>query len=175
MTKRSALTAALLAAALLAGLAAPASAHGQQGMGGQPPSMTGTHHGMMGMGHGMMDMHHGMMGMPHGMMGMPHGMMGMGHGMMGMPHGMMGMGHGMMGRGIGPPMLYGMPARDLSADDVRERLERRLAWHGNPRLKLGQVTEADDDTIVAEIVTKDGSLVQKLEIDRRSGRMRQAE
>jgi N-acyl-L-homoserine lactone synthetase len=52
-------------------------------------------------------------------------------------------------------------------------MERRLARHGNPRLKLGEVREADEDTIVAEIVTLDGSLVQKLAIERRSGVLRQ--
>jgi hypothetical protein len=35
------------------------------------------------------------------------------------------------------------------------------------------VTEADDGSLVAEIVTRDGSLVQKLAIDRRSGALRQ--
>jgi hypothetical protein len=42
---------------------------------------------------------------------------------------------------------------------------------GNERLKVGDVTRTDDDTIVAEIVTVDDSLVQRLEIDRHSGRM----
>jgi hypothetical protein len=69
------------------------------------------------------------------------------------------MGHGMM-----------QPAaRSLSADDVKTMLERRLTWQGNPHVKLGEVTEQDDDTILAEIVTQDGSLVQRLEVDRRSG------
>ena len=96
---------------------------------------------------------------------------------------MMGPGHGMHqghrvgpGFGIGPRMFYGWPGADgddLSADDVRAWLERKLAWHGNPRLKLGAITEADEDTVVAEIVTQVGSLVQKLAIDRRSGVMRQ--
>ncbi len=38
---------------------------------------------------------------------------------------------------------------------------------------MGAITEADEDTVVAEIVTQDGSLVQKFAIDRRSGVMRQ--
>ncbi len=37
---------------------------------------------------------------------------------------------------------------------------------------MGAITEADEDTVVAEIVTQDGSLVQKLAIDRRSGVLR---
>ncbi len=38
---------------------------------------------------------------------------------------------------------------------------------------MGAITESDEDTVVAEIVTQDGSLVQKLAIDRRSGVLRQ--
>lgn len=116
-----------------------------------------------------------------------HGMMGsrmMGPGMMG--PGMMDPGtHGqyMMGPGYG--MGYGMmrpgsslqvvPGTDLSADDVRHFLEHRLEWHGNKRVKVGDVKETDDSTIVAEIVTVDGSLVQRLKVDRHTGAMQQAE
>jgi hypothetical protein len=37
---------------------------------------------------------------------------------------------------------------------------------------VGKVEEKDGDTFVAEIVTKDGSLVQRLEVDRHRGSMR---
>ncbi len=37
---------------------------------------------------------------------------------------------------------------------------------------MGAITEAGEDTVVAEIVTQDGSLVQKLAVDWRSGVMR---
>ncbi|MEX2009469.1 MAG: hypothetical protein WEC41_04695 [Dongiaceae bacterium] len=130
--------------------------------------------GMM-MGPGMMGP--GMMGP--GMMGP--GMMGpgmTGPGMMGQQPGP-GMGPGMMGQGpgfgMGPGGSFVMPlARDLSADEVRHMLEHRLAWHGNERLKIGTVEEKDADTIVAEIVTVDGSLVQRLEVDRHTGVTRPA-
>jgi len=82
----------------------------------------------------------------------------------------MGPGYGMMGQGMGPG--YGMMAplrQDLSAADVRHMMEHRLAWYGNPHIKVGKVEEADEDTVVAEIVTQDGSLVQKLEVDRHTG------
>jgi hypothetical protein len=36
------------------------------------------------------------------------------------------------------------------------------------------VSEKDDDTIVAEIVTQEGSLVQRLEVDRHTGWTRPA-
>jgi uncharacterized iron-regulated membrane protein len=73
-------------------------------------------------------------------------------------------------------MQHGQQAdRDLSADDVRARLERWLAMQGNPRLTVGSVEEKDQDTIVADIVTKEGGvLVDRFEIDRHTGAMRRA-
>ena len=44
---------------------------------------------------------------------------------------------------------------------------------GNPNLKIGEVLE-EDNAYVASIVTKDGSLVEKLIIDKSSGWMRRA-
>jgi hypothetical protein len=152
-------------------------------MGQMGPGMMGP--GMMGqMGPGMMGP--GMMGqMGPGMMGP--GMMGqgMGAGMMG-HHPMMGQGAGpgmmaqmapgMMGQ-MGPGMggwsgLEGMrvvPMIQLSADDVRVFLERYLESLGNARLKVGKVTETDKDTITAEIVTVDDSLVESFAVDRHTG------
>jgi hypothetical protein len=46
-------------------------------------------------------------------------------------------------------------------------LERYLKQQSNPRLKVGEVKEKD--TITAEIVTADGSLVQRFKIDRHTG------
>lgn len=79
----------------------------------------------------------------------------------------MGRGYGMMG----PGMMYGpsVPDRQVTAEDVRAMLERRLEWRGNPNLKVGKV-EAQDDRIVAEIVTQDDSLVRRFEVDPQTGR-----
>ena len=95
--------------------------------------------------------------------------------------GMMGgyaMGPGMMGRygyGMGPWMMgpqwnYRQTVLDLSPDDVRNYFEGWLAWQGNPRVKLGNLTEKDADTITADIVTtdKDG-LVQRFAVNRHTG------
>lgn len=150
---------------------------------GMPSQGYGMGPGMMGpgmMGPGVMGQ-----GIPGQGYGMGPGMMGPGVGQ-GMGPGMMapgqGYGPGMMapGYGYGPQPGYGMgagagPSQDLSVDDVRARLERSLAWHGNPRLAIGDVTETDADTITADIVTRDGSLVQRFLVDRHSGAMRMAE
>ena len=92
--------------------------------------------------------------------------MGFGPGM-GRGRGMMGYGQGMGGYG---PMGGQALAKELTVDDVKGFFEQRLKWRGNPNVKLGTVTEKDDTTIVAEIVTKDGSLVRRIEIDRKTGR-----
>lgn len=87
--------------------------------------------------------------------------------------GRMGMHHG---PGFGPGIIYGMPQvlpEVLSESDVRQFMEGSLAWHGNPRLELGSIEETDTGEVMVEIVTKDGSLVQKLAVDRRTGFMRQ--
>jgi hypothetical protein len=106
---------------------------------------------------------------------------GMGPGMMGqgMGPGMMapGMGPGMMAPGMGPRVggwsgLEGrrvMPTMQLSTDDVRTFFERHLAALGNERLKIGNVEAMDDDTITAEVVTVDDSLVESFEVDRHTG------
>ncbi|GIK96320.1 MAG: hypothetical protein BroJett029_05290 [Alphaproteobacteria bacterium] len=93
---------------------------------------------------------------------------------------MMGMASGAGSRmeegGMGPGALYGMPGagqEEMTPESVRAWLEQRLAWHGNPRLKIGEIAAAGDATITAEIVTIDGSLVQKLAFNRYPGLVRQ--
>ena len=94
-----------------------------------------------------------------------------------------GYGPGMMG-GNGPGYGPGYGPRgaaqgdqnanqNLTTDDVKTRVERWLAWRGNPRLKVGEVKEKDADTIIADVVTKDNSLVQRFIIDRHTGAFRQ--
>jgi hypothetical protein len=58
---------------------------------------------------------------------------------------------------------------ELSVDSVKTHLDRWISWQGNPHLKIGDVKERDADTIVADIVTKDNSLVQRFAINRHSG------
>ena len=83
-------------------------------------------------------------------------------------------GQGMMGPDVskGPGLGRQMvPSEDLTANEVRDFLENRLKMNGNLRLKVGEVKEADDNKIVADITTVDGSLVQRLEVDRLTGKM----
>ena len=85
-------------------------------------------------------------------------------------HGMMG-NHEMMGNGNFDCAQYGQQKLDkeLSVDDVRNIVERQLQRHGNDRLKIGKIEASGKNTIVAEIVTVDDSLVRKMEFDTKTG------
>ena len=92
----------------------------------------------------------------------------MGHGMMRQGMG----GQGKMAPGMGPRVV---PIKHLSTDDVRHFLEHRLDGQGYKRLKVGPVEEKDKATIVAEVVTAEGSLVQRFEVDRHTGIIKQVD
>jgi hypothetical protein len=96
----------------------------------------------------------------------PWGMMG--PQMMGAPCRWDGCGPGFMMRGYGPPWSASGDLK-LSVDSVKSYLDRWIYWQGNPHLKIGDVKEKDVDTIVADIVTQDNSLVQRFAINRHSG------
>ena len=187
MIPKKTFLAAGMAAVLSFGAPSLATAHGSGSNWGNPyygcpygghmgPGMMGQ--GQMGPGYGMGPgmMGQGQMGpgygMGPGMMGQ--GQMGPGYGM---GPGMMGQGQmgPMMGQGqMGPGMMRPLP-EDLSTAQVRHMMEHQLAWQGNPNLKVGKVEDKDDDTIIADVVTQDGSLVQRLEVDRHTGWMRPAQ
>ena len=158
--------------------------YGDHGMRGYGYGHGGTMGRGQGYGHGgMMDpgqayRHGGMMGQGWGCG--QRGMMGpgmMGPGMMG--PGMMGpgmMGSGMMGQGQGGFTGMAAPlAEDLSLDGVRHMMEHRVTRSGNPNLKVGEIVEQDEDTITADVVTQDGSLVRRIMVDRHTGMMRPAD
>jgi hypothetical protein len=133
---------------------------GQMGPGMMGPGMMGQ----MGPGPGMMGS--GGPGMGPDMMGP--GMMGQGmHPGMGQMPGMMGQMPGAMG-----PGMHGfrvVPMMHLSTDDVRRFLQRHILAHNLEHLQVGEVTQTDDETITADIVTREGSLALRLEIDAYTG------
>ncbi len=191
MTVRSTRLTRVLVVALCAGVLGgvlPANAdndddrnrrgYGMMGQGygqGYGPGMMGQGYGpgMMGQGYGP-----GMMGQGYGpgMMGQGYGpgMMGQGYG-----PGMMGQGYGpgMMMPGMMPGMMYGWGAdggRDLKLDAAAARaiVAGRIAMSGNKRLTVGEVADVDEDTLIVDIVTiKEKALVEKLAVDRASGRI----
>jgi hypothetical protein len=91
--------------------------------------------------------------------------------------------HGYQGRGMGPGMMQerwgrGQYGPNLQQQQQMRPLEkntaRRLAENyvaGNPNLKIGKVTE-EDNYFMATVVTQDGSLVEKLMIDKETGWMK---
>lgn len=113
----------------------------------------------------------GMMGQ--GMMGggmTEMGAMQMGPMMMHGPHGQMG------AHALGPGALYGMPhgaPTEMTSARVEAYLSHMLERHHNPRLAIGDIAQAEDGSIIAEIVTVDGSLVQRLAFNRFPGLFRQ--
>jgi len=74
------------------------------------------------------------------------------------------------GRTFGKGMRAGLLADgELSVAEVRGLVEGRLARWNNPNVKVGEVAETDAAVIVAEIVTQDGSLVERITFDRKTG------
>jgi hypothetical protein len=118
----------------------------------------------------------GWWGMGPGMMRGPSAWGGYGPGTPGYgPSMMYGPDYGRMGPWAWAPGSYGQGNLNLTIDDVKNYLGRWIAWQGNSRLKVGDVNEKDADTIVADIVTKDNSLVQRFVINRHNGYFRPSE
>ena len=163
---------------------------------GMGPGMMGRGYGMgpgmRGPGYGMGP---GMMGDDDGDWNCPYDGRSMGSGR---GYGMMGRGYGMgsgmmMGRGYGMGPGYGQgqgsmetaPEQGeigptsgrletpLKEDGARTTVENYLQSTRNPNLKLGKITE-QGNAFEAEIVTKDGSLVDKLLIEKSTGWMHPA-
>lgn len=89
--------------------------------------------------------------------------------------GMMGDGRGYAARGTLQGDQNAGQSSSLTTDDVKTRIERWLAWRGNPRLKVGEIKEKDADTIIADVVTQDNSLVERFIVDRHTGIYRRGE
>jgi len=97
---------------------------------------------------------------------------------------MMGGGYGMgprtMGWGYGPgcwgagarSASYASAAQPLTKEGATRMLQNYVARTGNPNLKLGEITESDT-TFEGKVVTKDGSFVEKLLVDKSTGWVQQ--
>jgi len=85
----------------------------------------------------------------------------------------MGPGYPGYGPQYGPPQApyYQQPREPLKEGDVKGMLENYLRSTRNPNLKLGKIKEQDTH-FEAEIVTKDGSPVDKILVDKHAGWMR---
>lgn len=119
-----------------------------------------------GMGPGMMR-GGGMMGDRGYGYGMSGGMMGdrgYGHGMGG---GMMG------GRGYGYGQSYAAPGKPLEMKDAKVIMEDYVKSTRNPNLKLGKIKDRGY-SYEAEVVTKSNALVDKILINKQTGRMSSA-
>lgn len=142
--------------------------------GDQGWSCPGAQNGGMGMMGGMM-MGPGMMG--EGRHGMGSRMMGQGYGMgPGMMYGGRGMGPGMMmnrGQGMGYQMGQQDMRKNVDENDARKMVQNYLESTGNPNLKLGKIQDKGE-SFEAEIQTKDGSLVDNILVDKKTGWMRSA-
>jgi len=80
---------------------------------------------------------------------------------------------GGMGGGNRESGLFGgrvRPVMNLAAEDVRSYLDSQLERLNNKRLKVGSIN-VEDNIITAEVVTLDNSLVQRLKVDRHTGRI----
>jgi hypothetical protein len=116
--------------------------------------------GMTGPGYGR---GYGMMGPGHGM---GPGMMGPGYGR---GPGMMGPGYGpQYGQPYGPP--YQQPREPMKEKDAQQIVENYLRATRNPNLKLGKIIDKDT-YFEAEILTKEGSLADKVAVDKNTGWM----
>lgn len=106
-----------------------------------------------------------------------------GYGMMGQGSGC-GAGGGMMGYGYGPGPQYGPqygprygpqyqePQRPMGEEDAEAILQGHLDSTRNPNLKLGKI-EDKGQSFEAEVVTKkEGALVDRLAVDKYTGRVR---
>ncbi len=108
-------------------------------------------------------------GMGPGMMG--RGGYGMGPGMMG--GGGYGMGPGMMGRGYGRPEYNQQLSKPLDEGQAKQLLQDYLDNTRNSNLKLGPITDKGT-YFEAQIITRNGSLVDKIIVNKKTGVMHSA-
>ena len=80
-----------------------------------------------------------------------------------------GKGHGYGFMGKHHRMMQGDQDLGLTPERVKEIIEGKLAWHGNENLKAGTIETTPEGQIIAQLVTKEGSLVETFIIDPKTG------
>ena len=60
--------------------------------------------------------------------------------------------------------------KPMTAERLKEIAEGLIAWRGNENLKVGEIKEKDEKTFSVVIVTKEGSLVDTIDVDKATGR-----
>ena len=83
------------------------------------------------------------------------------------------MGPGMMGQGYENEPQYYQNQKYLDKKDAERIFEDNLNSRHNPNLKLGAIKD-QGSSFEADLLTKDNSLVDKLIVDKNTGRMRSA-
>jgi hypothetical protein len=83
------------------------------------------------------------------------------------------MGPGMMGQGYEEEPHYYQNPKYLDRNGAERIFEDYLKSRHNPNLKLGKIKD-EGSSFEAELITKDNSLVDKLTVDKNTGRMRTA-
>jgi hypothetical protein len=73
-----------------------------------------------------------------------------------------------MGPGYGYGTPYRIPEEPLESEDAKAVVEEYIGYGRNPNLKVGEI-EDKGPVFQVEIVTKDGSLVDKLAVHKRMG------
>lgn len=84
-----------------------------------------------------------------------------------------GMGPGMMGRGYEDEPHYPRNQKYIDKKDAARIFEDYLNARHNPNLKLGTIKD-EGSSYEADLLTKDNSLVDKLLVDKDTGRIRSA-
>ena len=74
----------------------------------------------------------------------------------------------------GPP-IDPRPLDKLTENHVRTMLENDLSWQGNSRLKVGDVKTGEDGNIIGDILTQDGTLVDRWSVDPDNGSMQRVQ
>lgn len=148
---------ALLVTFLILGTAyahVPGNGYGQAQQSGWYCPYCGSYQGGYGMGSGRMGY-------------------GMGPGMMGY-----GMGPGMMGYGMGPGYSnnqpYRQPQRSINEKDAKGIVENYLNSTRNPNLKLGKIKDEGSNFEVQIVTKNNGSLVDRVLVDKNTGWLRSA-